>query len=71
MAAAKVVWLGNNTADFLKANENAEPIRVGEEIALTQAQVKALEERGHRFAKPKSEEAQAAQAAAQPTPAIP
>lgn len=57
---AQVVWLGNNTADYLKASENAEPVRVGERITLTQGQVKALEARGHMFAQPGSPEAKAA-----------
>lgn len=60
MAKQKYVWLGNNVAAGLKADADAEPIAVGQEIALTEAQVAQLEATGHRFAAPGSKEARGA-----------
>jgi hypothetical protein len=57
----KVVWLGNGVAAFMQPTKGGDPVPVGGEITLSQAQVTALEAAGHRFAQPGSDEAKEAE----------
>lgn len=68
MAGKKVTWLGDNVTKTLET-QDGKKIKVGEDVTLTDAQVKALKATGHMFADPKSEEAGAARQ--QPPPTAP
>lgn len=60
MAGKKVVWLGDNVTKTLIDPATGKGITVGEAITLDAAQIKALKAANHRFADPKSDEAQSA-----------
>lgn len=66
----KLVWLGNNASKTLANPVTGQVARVGDAITLSDQQVAALRARGHRFAEPKSPEAEAAleAEAAKPAP---